>query len=230
MNGNVRASRRRLLPWLAMLCLSLWLSPAHAGEKEALRLLVIGDFYSKSPELPYRQSWPGLLHSLLLADGVTAELDILAKPGWTSAHALNSLKQDNLQTTYEWVIVMVGVHNQQQNRSINSYRRDMKKLLRRAAQLSDGRPQRVLVMSIPDWSATRDGKNQSVDISPAIDRYNSVLRIVSMETLTTFLDIGSSVELARNDFSSATVHPRHFSRKLYMLWAKHLRTIIRDEP
>ena len=228
MNGNVRAGRRRLLPWLVMLCFTLTLPSALAEEREGLRLLVVGDFYSKSPELPYRQSWPGLLHSLLIADGVDTELDILAKPGWTSAQALSSLNSDNFNQPYDWVIVMVGVHHQQQDRSINSYRRDMKKLLRRAAKLAGGEPKRVLVMSIPDWSATRDGKNHSVDISPEIDRYNSVLRIVSMETLSTFLDIGSSVELARNDFSATTVHPRHFSRKLYMLWAKHLRAVIRD--
>lgn len=229
MNGNVRAGRRHLLSLLAALCLSLLFPPAIADERDGLRLLVVGDFYAKSPQLPYRQSWPGLLHSLLLADGIAAELDILAKPGWTSAHALNALKGDDFNKPYDWVIVMIGVHNQQQNRSINSYRRDMTKLLRRAADLTGHQPGKVLVMSIPDWSATRSGKNQSVDISPEIDRYNSVLRIVSMETLVPFLDIGSSVELARNDFSSTTVHPRHFSRKLYMLWAKHLLAIIQDE-
>lgn len=229
MNRNVRAGRRRMLRWLILLCFTLILPSALADERAALRLLVVGDFYSKSPELPYRQSWPGLLHSLLLADGVETELDMMAKPGWTSSQALSSLKNGDFNQPYDWVIVMIGVHNQQQNRSINSYRRDMKKLLRRAADLAGGEPKKVLVMSVPDWSATRDGKNHSVDISPEIDRYNSVLRIVSMETLTTFLDIGSSVELARNDSSATTVHPRHFSRKLYMLWAKHLRAVIRDD-
>src|SRR5204862_7052424 len=81
--------------------------------------------------------------------------------------------------TADWAVVslLIGVTDQYRGRSVDEYRREFRRLLERAVSLARRDAQRVIVLSIPDWSVTpfalgRDGAS----IAREIDAFNSANR------------------------------------------------------
>ncbi len=143
-----------------------------------LRYLALGDSYTIGESVAPDDRWPVLL-TRLLNDQVTplANPQILAKTGWSTDELLNAIDSSALQPPYALVSLLIGVNNQYRGRDTDNYRDEFSELLRFAIRMAGQRPDRVLVVSIPDWGVTPMARKEGRDpqrIGAEIDAYNSM--------------------------------------------------------
>ena len=72
--------------------------------------------------------------------------------------------------------LLIGVNDQYRGRDVDEYVGRFTALLQRAIALADGRAERVLVLSIPDWGVTpfaRDSGRDLQRIADELDAYNA---------------------------------------------------------
>jgi lysophospholipase L1-like esterase len=190
------------------------------------RILALGDSYTIGEGVAVRDRWPVQFARLLRAAGVeTAEPTIVARTGWTTAELLAGIERADLDATFDLVTLQVGVNNQYRGLDVVEYRRELRELLDRAAIFAGGRPERVTVLSIPDWSVTpfaagRDRKR----IAREIDDFNAAAREEAEQRCATFVDVTPSSRQAAGDASLLAADGLHPSAKLYALWAKLVAT------
>ena len=95
--------------------------------------LSLGDSYTIGESVGEADRWSVQLAGLLRQDSVeTANPDIIARTGWTTAELQNEIKRSGNQKTYELVSLMIGVNNQYRGQSQDRYRTEFADLLQTA--------------------------------------------------------------------------------------------------
>jgi lysophospholipase L1-like esterase len=189
-------------------------------QQKMKRYLALGDSYTVGEMVPAQQCFPNRLIRRLTAAGVAVAMPtILAKTGWTTADLLNSLGNVNLTDPFDLVTLLIGVNNQYQGLSLEKYRHDFRQLLQKAIACATGDPTAVIILSIPDWSATpfARGKNRG-EIKNQIAQFNRVNHQETQLAETHYLDItpiSRRAEADPNLLSSDQLHP---SPKMYSDW------------
>ena len=80
---------------------------------------------------------------------------IIAKTGWTTAELLQGIADSKISPTVRHVVsLLIGVNNQYRKQDIDVYRAEFENLLEKAIQFAGQNNNRVIVISIPDWSVT----------------------------------------------------------------------------
>ncbi len=124
--------------------------------------------------------------------------EIIATTGWTTANLLNRLQaQPPLRPSYDLVTLLIGANNQYQRRSQDEYRLQFTQLLEASVRLASGKPGRVIVLSIPDYSVTpyAAGSNTTL-IAAQIDSFNRINRDIAAQYQARYLDITPASRLA----------------------------------
>jgi lysophospholipase L1-like esterase len=123
------------------------------------------------------------------------------------------------------VTLLIGVNNQYRGRDLENFRREFNALLDTAGAAVDHRPERVQVLSIPDWGQTPFGAACGRDLSQVgaeIDAFNGVIAGVCGERGIALLDITG---LTRRHSADSRMHAEdglHPSAAMYRLWAEAL--------
>ena len=76
-------------------------------------------------------------------------------------------------STFGLVSLLIGVNNQYQGLPLEAYEVEFVQLLNRAVDLAGGDPDRVFVVSIPDYGYTPFGQNNQANISQALAGFNA---------------------------------------------------------
>jgi lysophospholipase L1-like esterase len=93
--------------------------------------------------------------------------------------------------------------------------------LNKAIEYAGGDPQRVIVLSIPDWGVTPfAGNRDSKKIAVEINQFNSVNREESEKAGAQYVDITPISRDAVTDPSLIAGDGLHPSGKMYLEWAK----------
>jgi len=220
-----------------MLGLALAMLIGAAPPAPAPSYLALGDSYTIGESVEPSERWPVRLATRLRKDGIAiGDPTIIARTGWTTdeldaaldrAHKGTSEPQDGnggkLQPPYALVTLLIGVNNQYRSRPVEEYRTQLRALIQRAIIYAGGNPGRVILVSIPDWSATPFAAGSSRDlaqIAREIDAYNAVKREEAARSGTTFVDItpGSRKAAKRPDLVAGDgLHPSAIE---YERWAK----------
>lgn len=162
----------------------------------AERYLALGDSYSIGEAVEADGRWPVQLAQRMHWDAPT----IIARTGWTTdelAAAMDAvdLDADDLDGKYAHVSLLIGVNNQYRGRSVANYASEFRALLDRAITMAADDAQRVFVVSIPDWGATRfaanDGRGR-LRIGHEIDAYNAAAEQVCAARGVRYIDITPS--------------------------------------
>jgi lysophospholipase L1-like esterase len=193
-----------------------------AADPNTPSFLALGDSYTIGQSVAESERWPVQLVAELREQGVEiADPVIIARTGWTTRDLLASIEMRYQGETYDIVSLLIGVNNQFQGRSIDEYSREFEELLAFAISAAGGRPERVFVLSIPDWGYTpfAEGRNRA-GISEAIDEFNAVNRAASLAAGVHYFDITPSsrsfdAELIAGD----GLHP---SGEMYALWVQQV--------
>ncbi len=200
-----------------------------AGAKEGgkpLRYLALGDSYTIGEGVEPAERWPHQLAGLLAADGFPLSADapeLVARTGWTTDELSAAIAEAKPRGPYDLVTLLIGVNDQYRGREVEAYRPEFRRLLRAAIEFAANRPERVLVLSIPDWGVTTfgaDSGRSTPQIAREIDAFNSAAKAETEGTGATFLDITGETRTAGNAAGELVADGLHPSGRQYARWAK----------
>ena len=185
------------------------------------RFLALGDSYTIGEGVAPAESWPSQLVASLTASGIEiGEPEIIARTGWTTDELQAGIKAAAPAGPCELVSLLIGVNNQYRGRLLGEYRAQFVKLLETAIRLA-GKPKRVLVLSIPDWSVTpfAEGRDRGA-IAAQIDRFNEVNRRETAERWARYLDVTTVSRKYGHLPEFLAADGLHPSRRMYAEWAR----------
>ncbi len=107
--------------------------------KQSIRYLALGDSYTIGESVAESERWPNQLAAMLLAEkDMQAEVDIIARTGWTTSELWEGIQADPPQGTYDLVSLLIGVNNQYRGYSVDEYREEFQFLLNKSIEYAGG--------------------------------------------------------------------------------------------
>ena len=197
--------------------------------KEPVRFLALGDSYTIGQSVAIEERWPNQFVAELEKLGYNVqELKIIAQTGWTTGYLKYAINQQMPLDGYNLVSLLIGVNNQFSGGSVQNYTAEFEELLQQAIALAGNSPQRVFVLSIPDYAYTPYGQGNPV-ISAGIDLFNETNRFITESYNVKYIDI---TPISRNGLAqpwlvaSDGLHP---SGQMYALWVQETVKYIERE-
>jgi len=191
--------------------------------------LALGDSYTIGESVPLHESFPYQTVQLLRKANINFHApEIIAKTGWTSFELAEHLLHTRLNEQYDLLTLLIGVNNQYRGLEIDEFQNDLGFLLRKAVHLSGGKPNHVIVLSIPDWGVTpfaakKDGKK----ISAEIDAFNAICESAAKQSKTHFINITEETRKAKKDNGLLANDKLHYSAKMHAVWANKVAGLIK---
>jgi len=190
--------------------------------------LALGDSYTIGESVKQAESFPYQLQGLLKAQNITvANPKIIAVTGWTTDELQAAIKRENLNGTFGFVTLLIGVNNQYRGYPLTTYKKEFSELLQTAISYAGGNKSRVFVVSIPDWGATPFGKNSgrsTQTIASEIDSFNAANQEITLAAGVSYTNITPASRNAATDLSLVAADGLHPSAKMYAGWAASLST------
>jgi lysophospholipase L1-like esterase len=191
--------------------------------------LALGDSYTIAESLPLYESFPYQTVQLLRkADQLFNAPEIIAKTGWTTDELLQQVETYSFQPPYDLITLLIGVNNQYRGRTIEEYAIQFERLLQKAIALSVNGNGNIVVLSIPDWSATpfaADHTNKD-EIAAEINAFNSINKSIAHRYQTQYINITPGTREAATNESLLASDKLHPSAKAYAEWADQLFTMV----
>jgi lysophospholipase L1-like esterase len=187
-----------------------------------VRFLALGDSYTIGEGVAESARWPVQLAASLARRGVKlAAPEIIARTGWTTDELAAGIKRARPKAPYALVSLLIGVNNQYQGLGESEYRLQFASLLEQAIGFAGHKPDRVLVLSIPDWGVTpyAAGRDRAA-IRTAIDRFNILNRDETLRRGARYVDVTSLSRTAERDRSLLAPDGLHPSALMYAGWAE----------
>lgn len=192
-----------------------------------VRVLALGDSYTAGQSVPKGKSWPSQLADSLIADRViVTQLTVIARTGWTTTDLLDTLAAGTTPP-HDFVTLQIGVNNQFGGLPLDLFENEFAQLLDRAVALAGDDPQRVLALSIPDYSVTPVGSRIDPDrVRAEIDSYNGLITTVAGDRSVATIDVTDISRLALGDPTLVARDGLHPSAKMYAQWVKVLQPVV----
>lgn len=190
--------------------------------------LALGDSYTIGETLPLHKSFPYQLVQLLRGReyGFYAP-EVIAKTGWTTDELQEAMSVSVLLSKYDFITLLIGVNNQYRGRDAIEYKEQFEEILKKAIGLANGKKDRVIVMSIPDYSITPYADTMDRErISKEIEVFNGINKALSIQYKTRYLDITTDSREAKNNTDLIAQDGLHPSEKQYSKWAEKLAELI----
>lgn len=190
--------------------------------------LALGDSYTVGEQVPSSENSPNQVAVMMKNDSTDFRLErIIAKTGWTTdeleAGIIASNEAEPLRTFYDFVSLLIGVNNQYRGRTIDNYKSEFEGLLKKAIRFAGNRPERVVVLSIPDWGVTpfAAGRDRQ-QIAREIDAYNASNKEICDRYNIYYINITPWTREAASDHSLLAADGLHPSGKEYKRWAQKI--------
>jgi lysophospholipase L1-like esterase len=155
------------------------------------RFVALGDSYTIGEAVPPDETWPHILVDRLRREGI--DIDLVANPsvtGWTSSQLIQHELPVFDESEATFATVLIGVNDWVQGVEIDAFRANLDRILNHVVRtLPD--PQKVIVVTIPDFSATPAGARYSRerDITAGIAAFNNVIADVAGKHQASLVDI-----------------------------------------
>jgi lysophospholipase L1-like esterase len=191
------------------------------SSRQPVRYLALGDSYTIGESVLENERWPNQLAAMLSEKNIQIEVTIIACTGWTTDELWQGIQANLPQGIYDLVSLLIGVNNQYRGSDINKYREQIRFLLSKSIEYAGNDPNRVVVLSIPDWGVTPFASSRDREqIAKDIDAFNFVNREESEKAGVHFVDVTPISREAINDLSLIATDDLHPSAKMYSEWAK----------
>jgi lysophospholipase L1-like esterase len=141
----------------------------------------------------------------------------VARTGWTTDELLAAIEAEQIVGTFDVVSLLIGSNNQYRGRSVSEFREQFRELAALSIKFADGRPERVIVLSIPDWGVMpyAEGRDR-VKIAAEIDELNAVAQQEAASLRTSWVDITPASRDLRSGWAADDgLHP---SAAQYAVW------------
>lgn len=205
--------------------LLLILSAKLSYGQDSLSFLALGDSYTIGESVSQSSRWPVQLSDSLNNKGFSIKQPvIIARTGWRTDQLKNAIDEKMPGKDYDLVGLLIGVNNQYQGKSPESYRPEFEELLEIAIAHANGNKSRVFVISIPDYGYTPFGKKNQEKISSELNTYNEINKSITEAMGVKYYYI---TDISRQqDASLVAEDGLHPSGKQYALWVQE---ILNDE-
>lgn len=143
-----------------------------------IRYLALGDSYTIGESVSENERWPNQFKDSLIDRGFTVDdFKIIATTGWTTSNLISGIAQQQLDSNWNLVSLLIGVNNQFQNRPFSIYLQELPSLINQSIALAGGKKESVFLVSIPDYAYTSFGQStgNQANISAGIDKYNKTM-------------------------------------------------------
>ena len=196
------------------------------------RMLALGDSYTIGEGVPEHDRWPTQLAERLRARGaIMEEQRMIARTGWTTSDLKAAMQSSPFATqpngAYDLVTLLIGVNNQYQGLPLEDYRTEFADLVQQAVALAGNRRERVVVISIPDWSVTPFAQRWDGDqIAAEIASFNEVNRAVSASLGVAYVDITPISRRAGENLDLLAADGLHPSGKMYSAWVDMIEPVV----
>lgn len=189
-----------------------------------MQYLALGDSYTIGEQVALYESFPYQLMRGLRKKGIALSApEIVAKTGWTTDELQGAIDRWTFQGPYDLVTLLIGVNNQYRERPVETYTPEFSVLLEQALTFTGGRPARVAVLSIPDWSVTPFAEDRDRRaIATAIDAYNAANKTLTEAKGVAYFDITPFTREAALDRTLLAGDGLHPGGKDYARWASLL--------
>jgi lysophospholipase L1-like esterase len=195
--------------------------PSPHGDS-TVRVLSLGDSYTIGEGVSEVQRWPACLAAMLRERGIDVLPPVyVAKSGWTTAELLAALDEQEPFGSFDLVTLLIGTNNQYRGRAQEEYREEFRVLLRRAIRLASEAPERVIVLSIPDWGVTpfAEGRDRA-RIATEIDAFNAINRDETVRAHARYVDITQASRLHPASAAGVAADGLHPSDTTCREWAR----------
>lgn len=186
--------------------------------------LALGDSYTIGESVALNKCFPYQVVELLRNKEFDFSApEIIAQTGWTTNELQNAIDNSNLLSKYDFVTLLIGVNNQYRGGDAVEYKQQFEEILKKSIELANGKKDRVIVMSIPDYSVTPYAASMEVEkISKEIDVFNGINKALSIQYKVQYIDITESSKVAKNDVALVAVDGLHPSEIEYTKWAEKI--------
>ncbi len=192
-----------------------------------LSFLALGDSYTIGKGLQVDQSWPAQLAVQLRKDKLEIDAPVIvAATGWTTKDLLKAMGDSGLEKPYDLVTLLIGANDQFQGFGEYVYSVEFEKLLVKAIDLAGGNSNRVIVISIPDYSVTKFGKMLGpAGIRVAIDNFNIINKRFAENKGAHYVNITEISRRAGKDSTLTAPDGLHPSAIMYAEWVKIIEPV-----
>lgn len=209
---------------------ALLFSLAMSASAQPAGFLALGDSYTIGEGVPAQQNWPQQLVARLRADGIAiADLQIIARTGWTTDELSSAMDMEALHPPYALVTLSIGVNNQYRVRPLSEYQEQFRALLARAIALAGGNARHVIVASIPDWGVTPYARGENRDereVAAQIDSFNAAAREETGRANARYVDV-TAISRDPQTRGLLTADGLHPSAAQYARWIDVLEPVAR---
>ncbi|MFB9842238.1 SGNH/GDSL hydrolase family protein [Mucilaginibacter ginsenosidivorans] len=219
----------RRIRLLLVMSLCTW-SGVKCFAADTLAYLALGDSYTVGRLVPAEDSFPYQLAAKLKSKGLNIPSPtLIAQNGWRTDELIKGIANSGVNQKFDIVTLLIGVNNQFQGISIDTYRVEFVQLLKTAIAYAKGNKAHVFVLSIPDWGVTPFAAIRSPEkIAKDIDAYNQINREESEKAVVNYIDITGISRALGDDPAYLAADHLHPSGKMYKLWVDKLeRKIIK---
>jgi lysophospholipase L1-like esterase len=192
-------------------------------------LLALGDSYTIGEGVADDERWPSQLARRLRDGGVPiADPELIARTAWTTDELMDAIDEARPEGPYDLVTVLIGVNDQYRARPIEQFESGFTPVLDQAVRLTGGRPERVIVISIPDWGATpfAAGRDSAL-IAREIDDYNAKARSLAERRGARWHDVTACSRTVATRPELVVSDQLHPSGAMYAEWAESLEPVVR---
>ncbi|WP_242112570.1 SGNH/GDSL hydrolase family protein [Luteimonas aquatica] len=191
---------------------------------DAISYLALGDSYTIGEAVAPEDRWPAQLARALRAEGIALDTPrVIATTGWTTDELSAAIDAALPLGPHGFVSLAIGVNNQYRGRDVDEYRGEFAALLERAIGFADARPNRVLVLSIPDWGVTPFGASSGRDtanIARELDAYNAAAAEICAQHGVAFVDIAPLSRARGAEPAMLAADGLHPSAAMYAEWTR----------
>lgn len=233
-------SRRRLL---GMVTLGPTLSVAGCLSDDPNTLLALGDSYTVGTSIDHADRWVTRLPARLDERSIDlATPTVVAESGWTTADLATAIgigeetaSEESDQTdvepvsskpldqTYDVVTLCIGANDALLGRSLPSFEAAFETLFEQAVTFADEDPDRVVVLTIPDYTVTPLGQRQFDDeLTERLDSYNEIVETVATARGAALVDLVEPSRKVPDDPELVAGDDLHPSGKQHGLWLERI--------
>jgi lysophospholipase L1-like esterase len=206
-----------------ILAFLLMTSTLHAQTNAPIKFLALGDSYTIGESVQVSERWPEQLATALRAKG--KQIDgprIIGVTGWRTDQLKKAIEEAQLKNEYGMVSLLIGVNNQYQKRTAESYAPEFEELLNIAIKLAGGKKENVFVVSIPDYGYTPFGKPRQAEITAAIDQFNATNLSITKRLGVKYINITDLTRQGLDKPEYVAGDGLHPSGKMYALWVERI--------
>jgi lysophospholipase L1-like esterase len=196
---------------------------AQTSKPMMLKFLALGDSYTIGESVAESERWPVQLAKAMTERGQPVEAPrIIATTGWRTDQLKKAILDANLSNDWGMVSLLIGVNNQYQKRTAESYAPEFEELLDMAVKLAGGKRESVFVVSIPDYGFTPFGKPKQAEITKAIDEFNAVNQTITAKKGIKYVNITDLTREGLEKPEYVAPDGLHPSGRMYSLWVERI--------